>query len=247
MEGTGKNVGKEREDKLADTMRGLPDVVAEDVEIGKRSRSGDSLGGAVAVANLFRNFPRPCVSPSNDSDQNSRLSPACLRLMNKTMMPYNLVEGSAGSQLYPLRYRKDPYLPAINIRNLEIEVSKGSAPGETRRARSDAPEADCCSVGHEEAERFDVFGNGRTKLLQGGQIKAIQAALDGHLFRHSRWSGPGDTSVTRIVMHAIERACKLPGARQGSVQCPISFLPPYTKDQTGEGMLCGREVSSWAE
>ncbi|KAK3485918.1 uncharacterized protein B0T23DRAFT_415642 [Neurospora hispaniola] len=221
MEGTGKNVGKEREDKPAGTMRGLPDVVAEDVEIGKRT-----------VANF------------DDSDQNSRPSAACLRLMNKTMMPYNLVEGSAGSQLYPLRYRKDPYLPAINIRNLEIEVSKGSAPGETRRARSDAPET---GVGHEEAERFDVFGNGRTKLLQGGQIKAIQAALDGHLFRHSRWSGPGDTSVTRIVMHAIERACKLPGARQGSVRCPISFLPPHTKDQTGEGMLCGREVSSWPE
>lgn len=37
-------------------MRGLRDVVAEDVEIGKRSRSGGSLGGAVAVANLFRKF-----------------------------------------------------------------------------------------------------------------------------------------------------------------------------------------------
>ena len=55
---------------------------------------------------------------------------------------------------------------------------------------------------------------------------------------------PSDTPVTGIVMHAIERACKLPGARQGSARCPISFLPPHTKDQTRKKMLCGREVSS---
>lgn len=103
-----------------------------------------------------------------------------------------------------------------------------------------------CSSASRHGSKYASFLFPRTSRPRSRR-GASQADLDGHLFRHSRWSGPGDTSVTGIVMHAIERACKLPGARQGSVRCPISFLPPHTKDQTSKGMLCGREVSSWAE